>query len=850
VRRPPLLELPVRSSAPLLAVLLATLVACGSTWDATWYRLGPGEDSGAPVLDEDGDGWAAEDDCDDSDPTIHPEADETCNGLDDDCDERVDEDAVDAGSWYADVDADGYGADEHSQQACTQPTGTTSEGGDCDDADPAINPGASELCDGIDNDCDDDVDEDATDAATWYTDDDHDGWGDPDAAVLACEQPADATGPALATDCDDSDPGIHPGATETCDGRDENCDGRIDEGLATTTWYTDADHDGYGDVGAPVTACSRPGGTVANATDCDDSDPAVNPDGSESCDGVDEDCNGVVDDKDDDGDGHVDAACTATDGAAPADDCDDSDPAVNPSASETLDGVDNNCNGAVDEATTAWDDDGDCYCEIGPCEGSSDASCATVTDGDCDDGDAAVSPSALDEPDTAYLDADCDGIDGDADASVYVDPDLGNDLDDGLSGSTPVASLDTGIAIAVSEGLDWILVAEGTVELLGDFEEGVHLAGGYDATAAWARSGGILPVIPLPADGAIISGWTAATEWQQLELNAASATSGGGSSVALRVHSSTGLMLVGCEVYAGRGADGDDGATGTSGVSGGTGTGGDDGCHICETCSDPSPGTGGAGCASYDGGDGGDSGYGWSSGDAGSTATGGSSGGSGGGAYADGSDGSDGSTGSRGTDGSAGAAMGSFGTSGYTPSDGSAGGPGTAGTGGGGGGGGGGGTDYLVCVSYGGGGGGGGGAGCGGGTGGGGDGGGASVALLLVNASVDLVACHLESFGGGDGGAGGSGGSGGSGSSGGTGGGGTDFLSAGAGGDGGTGGDGGAGGAGGGGGGGPSYGVRCEGSSNLTSDAATSHSIGAGGAGGVSSGSTGSSGDNSISSGC
>jgi hypothetical protein len=840
----------VHRAFPILASLLLGLTACSSTWDATWYRLGPGEDSAPPILDEDGDGWQADEDCDDSDPAIHPQADETCNGIDDDCDAQIDEDAVDASSWYLDGDGDGFGHDDRSQEACTQPSGTVAAGGDCDDTDPAIHPDADETCNGIDDDCDALIDEDPTDGSVWYQDSDGDGWGDPDTTVRACERPSDATGPNLAEDCDDSDATVHPEATETCDGRDENCDGRIDEGLATTTWFQDLDGDGYGDLDNSVSACSRPAGTVANATDCDDGDAGVHPGAAETCDGVDEDCDGVVDDKDDDGDGHVDEACTDTDGAAPADDCDDSDASVHPAASESLDGVDNNCNGAVDEATTAWDDDGDCYCEIGPCEGGSEPSCGTISGGDCDDSDASVGPGALDEPDTLYVDANCDGIDGDADASVFVDPLGGNDLDDGLSSASPVETLDEGISIAIDQGLDWILVAEGTVELLGALAEGVHIAGGYDTTAAWMRDPAILPVIPLDAEGATISGWTTATEWQQLELNAADAVgSTGAASIALRVVNSVGLSLIDCELYAGRGAPGSAGASGGSGSSASPGGDGDDGCHICESCGDPSPGLGGLGCGGASGGDGGDSGFGWESGDGGSSGTGGS-GGSGGSAYGDGNHGAAGSTGAAGSDGAPGASCGSFAASGYSPAAGTGGGGGGAGTSGGGGGGGGGGTDYLVCVSYGGGGGGGGGAGCGGSGASGGGGGGASVALLLINSSVEMIGGLLQTSGGGDGGAGGSGGSGGGGGAGGAGGGGTDFLSAGAGGDGGAGGSGGRGGHGGGGGGGPSYGVRCQGSSSIVTDGATSFGVGAGGAGGASSGDTGAAGDSGAASGC
>ncbi len=734
MRPPHALEPTVFARSTLLTALLVLVPACHSSWDATWYPRGPGADpdTAVPDLDQDGDGWSSPEDCDDEDPSVHPDAEEHCDGVDEDCDGAVDEDPVDAGSWYADGDGDGWGTDNHSELACTQPSGKVAEAGDCDDGDPSVHPGADETCNGQDDDCDHEIDEDVIDGETWYTDADGDGWGDPHAAIRACEQPSDS---------------------------------------------------------------------------------------------VEEDWAG---------------------------DCDDTDPAVHPDASEQLDGLDNDCNGEIDEGTTAWDDDGDCACELAPCTGSAEPSCTALEGGDCDDGDASIGPGAWDEPDPSYVDADCDGIDGDADGSVFVDPYDGDDLNDGLSTSTAVATLDTGIAIALAEGLDWLLIAEGTVELLGSFEEGVHLAGGYDAMASWSRDPAILPVIPLPADGALIEGWSAATEWQQLELHAASATGYiGAASIALRVHDTRGLRLQSCAIYAGQGAPGSQGSDGVGGAAGSHGSDGDDGCHACETCSDPGPGGGGTGCAGADGGDGGDSGWGWGAGSDGSWGLlGGGSGGPGGLAYSDGDDGGAGSAGGAGSDGAGGDEAGRFDATGYTPADGDSGGVGSTGRGGGGGGGGGGGTDYVVCISYGGGGGGGGGGGCGGGPADGGGGGGASVGLLLVDASVELLDCQLETAGGGQGGRGGAGGSGGSGGAGGAGGGGTDLLSAGAGGTGGLGGGGGRGGHGGGGGGGPSYGVRCEGSASLAHDAATTFSAGAGGTGGSSAGENGQEGDRDDTSGC
>ena len=106
--------------------------------------------------DRDGDGWSGEEDCDDDDPAVHPEADELCNELDDDCDQQVDEHALDAETWFEDVDGDGYGAGDGSA-ACTQPSGWVAVDGDCHEDDDQAYPGSTApefIGDGIDQDCD------------------------------------------------------------------------------------------------------------------------------------------------------------------------------------------------------------------------------------------------------------------------------------------------------------------------------------------------------------------------------------------------------------------------------------------------------------------------------------------------------------------------------------------------------------------------------------------------------------------------------------------------------------------------------------------------------------------------
>ena len=162
--------------------------------------------------------------------------------MDDDCDGSLDEDdATDATAWYLDGDGDGYGDASDSVTACAAPTGYTADATDCDDAAAAVNPGASEVCNGVDDDCDgatddDDASLDATSTATWYADGDSDGYGDAGSTTDSCSPPSGYV--ADATDCDDGDSGVHPGATETCDGVDQDCSG-------TLSWLeVDADGDG------------------------------------------------------------------------------------------------------------------------------------------------------------------------------------------------------------------------------------------------------------------------------------------------------------------------------------------------------------------------------------------------------------------------------------------------------------------------------------------------------------------------------------------------------------------------------------------------------------------------------
>jgi hypothetical protein len=194
-----------------------------------------GESEVVEPVDEDGDGFTDDIDCNDHDPRIAPGAPEYCDGIDTDCDGVVDPNsALDALTWYRDGDGDGFGDPMDTKMACSAPGGPWVDNSeDCDDTNAAINPDASEICDGLDNDCDGVVDPPTSaDAPTWYLDTDADGFGLSSEAVRSCTKP-DGSWSVESTDCDDADARIHPGAEEFCDGLDFDCDGEEAAGIAT-----------------------------------------------------------------------------------------------------------------------------------------------------------------------------------------------------------------------------------------------------------------------------------------------------------------------------------------------------------------------------------------------------------------------------------------------------------------------------------------------------------------------------------------------------------------------------------------------------------------------------------------
>ncbi len=244
----------------------------------TYYTDNDGDTygSGSPVLAcLQGALSASSTDCNDAVFAINPGAQEICNGgTDDDCDgdaDDADNSVIGQGTYYNDNDGDGFGAGAMIH-TCVQGS-LSAFGNDCDDASLGINPDAQEICNGgTDDDCDgdaDDADNSVIGQSTYYADNDGDSFG-AGAALLHCVQPLNTS--SNSTDCDDTNDEIFPGADESCNDTDDDCDTSIDEGLPNSSWYQDADGDLRGNPDVSVIDCAQPAGYVAEPTDCDDTE--------------------------------------------------------------------------------------------------------------------------------------------------------------------------------------------------------------------------------------------------------------------------------------------------------------------------------------------------------------------------------------------------------------------------------------------------------------------------------------------------------------------------------------------------------------------------------------------------
>jgi hypothetical protein len=395
---------------------------------------------------------AGANDCDDTNPGRFPGADDLCNLIDDDCDGTDDENAPPI-TYYRDSDGDGFGDATMQLLVCGAPAGYVSAGGDCDDTRPFVSPVGVEQCDAsatpLDEDCDGSINEDCAcaDGETRAC-----GGGSP--VQGACRAGVQRCIAGAWAGCSGN---IDPGTlTETCNGLDDDCDGMVDETLLATNCYLDSDSDGYGSGAAITTLCADPArtdvgrcpsgytsvGGTPSTSDCNDANGTLRPGGTESCNGADDDCDGMVDEgvtrtyyRDADGDGFGLLATSVTGCTAPAGyvatstDCDDARASSSPVGVEVCDAAvrDEDCNATANEgcactegATQACGGGSPVVgvCRAGvqrciggvwaPCEGNVDPGSRTETcNGTDDDCDGTTDESLLAA--SCYLDSDSDG---------------------------------------------------------------------------------------------------------------------------------------------------------------------------------------------------------------------------------------------------------------------------------------------------------------------------------------------------------------------------------------------------------------------------------------------------------
>ena len=293
-----------------------------------------------------------------------PPAAETCgDGVDNNCDGSIDDaGAVGCTEFFEDIDKDGLG-NALSKACLCQPTGnfTANLPGDCNDLSPIVGEGKVEVCNQLDDNCDGLVDpEGSIGCKFFFKDADQDGYGATTDTKCLCA-PTGAYTASQGGDCLDENALASPIGSEVCNGIDDNCNGIADEpnAVGCKPYMKDFDSDGYGVTGLHKCLCEPD--DVFKATlfgDCNDKDATAHPNATEICDGIDNSCNGQVDGGCDlDSDGYCNALKPIVGSPAVCPhgggDCNDLDHSVNPGATEHCNNVDDNCDGTKDEGVKA-----------------------------------------------------------------------------------------------------------------------------------------------------------------------------------------------------------------------------------------------------------------------------------------------------------------------------------------------------------------------------------------------------------------------------------------------------------------------------------------------------------------
>ncbi|MFN0274285.1 MAG: MopE-related protein [Chitinophagales bacterium] len=396
--------------------------------DADFDSYGDNQDVGIYSCDFISDLVINNSDCDDSNPEINPSASESCNLIDDNCNGTID-DGFSGAYYYSDADFDSYGNNEYPGiYSCDFIWDMVTNNSDCNDANPSINPSVTETCNGVDDNCDGNVDEGSI--LAWYADFDFDNYGHIHAVPLyACTQPYGYADNNF--DCNDENAFINPGAIEICNIIDDNCNYDVDEGYIIS-WWIDYDGDGFGNnTSVNITTCDPPSNYADNNFDCHDSINAINPSMTEFCNLLDDDCNSLIDDidplylpnwyEDLDGDGYgsnfISNSCLGPLGSVnQGDDCDDANTEIHPGIYETCNFIDDNCNGLVDDGIPFveyyYDLDFDGYGRPDSSVSFCDEALANsfgfiVTSGDCADNNPGINPGI--EEVCNIIDDDCNG---------------------------------------------------------------------------------------------------------------------------------------------------------------------------------------------------------------------------------------------------------------------------------------------------------------------------------------------------------------------------------------------------------------------------------------------------------